>query len=56
MVTYQTTARENVEISVSLSRHDHEEADTMILLHASTIGKDAKLDIHASDTDILIIT
>ena len=54
MVTFQTTTRGNTDVPENLVHHDHEEADTMILLHASTIEKDAKLDIYASDTDILL--
>ena len=54
MVTYDTSTKGNIDIPSSLIHRDHEEADTIILLHASTIDSSAHLDIHASDTDILL--
>ena len=54
MVTFETSTRGNIDIPENLVNHDHEEADTLILLHASTVDRTARLDICASDTDILL--
>ena len=54
MVTFETTTRSNTDVPDQLIHHDHEEADTLILLHAATVDTTARLDICASDTDILL--
>ena len=50
MVTFDTITVGNTDIPEILVCHDHEEADTLILLHATAIEETAHLDICASDT------
>ena len=54
MVTYDTATGGNIDVPDSLIHHDHEEGDTLILLHAATLDPTARLDICARDTDILL--
>ena len=54
MVTYDTKTEGNTYIPEILSQHDHEEADTLIILHASTVDRSSLLHVAASDTDILL--
>ena len=54
MVTYDTLTRGNTDVPESLIHHDHEEADTLILLHAASLHPSSRVDIYASDTDILL--
>ena len=54
MVTYDTKTEGNTYIPEILRQHDHEEADTLIILHASTVDRSSLLHVAASDTDILL--
>ena len=54
MVTYQTYTLGNIDVPECLRSHDHGEADTLLLLHASTIDEDAHVSVYASDTDIFL--
>lgn len=54
MVTFDTTTRSNSQVPDQLIHHDHEEADTLIILHAASVDPAARLDICASDADILL--
>ena len=54
MVTYHTHTIGNIIIPECLQSHDHEEADTLLLLHLFTIKKDSHVYVFASDTDILL--
>ena len=54
MVTYHTHTIGNITIPECLQSHDHEETDTLLLLHLFTIKKDSHVYVFASDTDILL--
>jgi len=47
MVTSGTKIIGNTEVSESLRTHSHEEADTLLILHALTVDKDEEVTIHS---------
>ena len=51
LVTYQTYTLGNIDVLECLRSHDHEDADTLLLLHASII---VIMFVYASDTDIFL--
>ena len=55
MVTAGTKTTGNTEVPGSLRTHSHEEADTLLILHALTIDKDAEVTIESPDTDIFLL-
>jgi len=55
MVTSGTRTRGNVEIPDSLLTHSQEEADTLIVLHALTLPREAELVVTSPDTDVMLL-
>jgi hypothetical protein len=55
MITHENCTQGNCEIPEILKNHEHEEADTLLILHASSIEKDAIVTIKSPDTDVLIL-
>jgi len=55
MVTFGTVTRGNVEIPQKLAHHNQEEADTLMLLHATSIEQDAEVVVFSPGTDELIL-
>ena len=55
MVTSGTKTTGNTEVPESLRTHSHEEADTLLILHALTVDKDAEVTIDSPDTDIFLL-
>ena len=55
MVTAGTKTTGNTEVPGSLRTHSHEEADTLLILHALTIDKNADVTTESPDTDILLL-
>jgi hypothetical protein len=59
-VSYETTCRSNLEnFPEELHTHDHEEAGTLILLHAINISSRnpfAELHIYSPDTNVFLLT
>ena len=54
-MTYGTESKGNEFVPEILLNHSHEEADTLILLHALTVNKDAELVIDSPDTDVFLL-
>src|ERR1700744_4203186 len=54
-VTYDTQTFGNFEIDTKLRTHSQEEADTLIILHASTFGDDFNVAVDSPDTDLLML-
>ena len=52
MVTHQTTTIGNFPVPQQLQSHDHEEADTLIILHSSILSEEDHLFVYAKDADI----
>ena len=52
MVTAGTKTKGNTDVPDNLASHSQEEADTLLLLHATTISADAELMISSPDTDV----
>ena len=52
MVTSGTKTKGNIDVPDNLASHSQEEADTLLLLHATTISDDAELTISSPDTDV----
>ena len=55
MVTFGVKTKGNVHVPGSLVSHGHEEADTLLLLHALTIEHDAEIIIDSPDTDVFLL-
>ena len=55
MVTSGTQTKGNVDIQDLLLTHSQEEADTLLLLHAITVPKEAELFVSSPDTDVLLL-
>jgi len=53
-VTSGTETKGNASIPDVLLTHSQEEADTLLILHAVTVDKDAEL-VYSPDTDVLIL-
>ena len=51
MVTTGTKTKGNIDVPDNLASHSQEEADTLLLLHATTINDDAELTLSSPDTD-----
>ena len=54
MVTAGTKTKGNIDVPDNLASHSQEEADTLLLLHATTISDDAELTISSPDTDVFL--
>ena len=54
MVTAGTKTKGNTDVPDNLASHSQEEADTLLLLHATTISDDAELTISSPDTDVFL--
>ena len=54
MVTAGTKTEGNTDVPENLANHSQEEADTLLLLHATTISDDAELTISSPDTDVFL--
>ena len=55
MVTSGTQTKGNVDIPDLLLTHNQEETDTLLLLHAITVPKEAELFVSSPDTDVLLL-
>ena len=55
LVTSGTETKGNTSIPDVLLTHSQEEADTLLILHALTVDKDAELVVDSPDTDVLIL-
>ena len=55
LVTSGTETKGNTSIRDVLLTHSQEEADTLLILHALTMDKDAELVVDSPDTDVLIL-
>ena len=53
MVTFGNKTCGNMEINEALKVHNHEEADTLLLLHASLLDSSCEVVIQSPDTDVL---
>lgn len=54
-VTYNTETYGNFDFHESLTSHSHEEADTLLILHASRLLKSCLLFVDSPDTDVLVL-
>ncbi|XP_066928999.1 uncharacterized protein [Clytia hemisphaerica] len=57
-ITYSQQTISNIQLSDDLMRHDHEEADTLIVLHALNVAKNDPFSdcvVVASDTDVFLL-
>ena len=52
MVSSRTKTVENVDIPRVLITDNHEEADTLIILHAKDSHRDSKLSVFSPDADV----
>ena len=52
MVTTGTKTKGNIDVPDNHASHSHEEADILLLLHATTISDDAELTISSPETDV----
>ena len=55
LVSFDNKTLGNVFVPLTLQSHNHEEADTLMILHALTIPKDAQLDVKSPDTDVFFL-
>lgn len=55
LVTYDQITEGNVVVPEQLKSHSHEEADTLLILHAVLAPKDDVLVVECADTDVLIL-
>ena len=55
LATSGTYTKGNIDVPDILLTHSHEEADTLIVLHALTIQKDAEVIVDSPDTDVIIL-
>ena len=55
MVTFGNKTCRNMEINEALKVHNHEEADTLLLLHASLLDSSCEVVIQSPDTDVLVL-
>ena len=56
MVTFGNNRCGNVEINKDLKVNNHEEADILLLLHASLLGSSCEVVIQSPDTDVLVLS
>lgn len=54
-VTYDNITLGNFDFDERLKTHSQEEADTLMILHASTLDKRSKVVIDSPDTDVAIL-
>ena len=54
-VTYGTETLGNIDVDDNLRHHNHEEADTILLLHAFSFDSNCELVVQSPDTDILVL-
>ena len=54
-VTYNTITEGNVFVNPNLRNHNHEEADTLLILHASSLDLSSYVVVHSPDTDVLLL-
>ena len=52
VVTYGIETYGNIEIVENLKRHNHEEADTLLLLHAVSLDPNCEVVLQSPDTDV----
>jgi hypothetical protein len=55
MVTSGTQTKGNTCVPTALITHNQEEADTLLLLHAHSIDKNAEVVIASPDTDVFLL-
>lgn len=55
LVSFDNKTLGNVFVPLTLQSHNHEVADTLMILHALTIPKDARLDVKSPDTDVFFL-
>ena len=55
MVTYNTVTEGNMFVLPNLRAHNHEEADTVLLLHASCLDSSSYIVVQLPDTDVLVL-
>lgn len=55
IVTFGTESKGNITVPELLLSHSQEEADTLLLLHAVTISRDAEVVINSPDTDVFLL-
>ena len=58
VVTYDLGSESNRQIADDLINHDHEEADTLLILHAINIAKEdpfTECVIYSPDTDVFLL-
>ena len=59
MITYDTKSVTNIpDLAVEMSIHDHEEADTLLILHAIEVSKTSPFHeciIYSPDTDVFLL-
>ena len=55
MVTSGTHTEGNVDIPDSLLTHSQEEADTLLILHAVSVPREADLVVSSPDTGVLLL-
>lgn len=59
VVTYDTKSLTNIsDLKIDMHDHDHEEADTLIILHATKVGLRlpfSKSIIYSPDTDVFLL-
>lgn len=54
-VTYDNVTRGNFDLPIRLGTHSHEEADTLMILHASTLHERSKVVVDSPDTDVAVL-
>lgn len=55
LVSYETVTRGNFKVPDKLCTYDHEEADSLIILHASTVPMGSQCYVQSPDTDIFLL-
>ena len=59
VVTYDTISKTNIDdLPVDIMRHDHEEADTLLILHCWDIATSdpfTECVVHSPDTDVFLL-
>lgn len=55
MIALGTLTNYNVDVPDSLLTHNQEEADTLLIMHAQTVGTEVELIINVPDRDVLLL-
>ena len=55
MISFDNKTFGNVFVPLTLQSHNQEEADTLMILHALPIPKDARLDVKSPDADVFFL-